>query len=336
MSDIYINDKPLKICKGSPCKLVIDTGTSIITGPSNELRILLNQIPEECNNLDLLPKLGFKINNSVYTMEPKDYLIFPIKKTIKKNKDHISDTITLDDSLSLKSENRETSELKEVVMKSNSLFSSKSYFEDNLILKRPEKVIETDNLDEMNDIIEDNSNILIKNNHLNNSNMISDKLKEVLNINNTKSNSNSNSNANNQNKSSIFTPDSLSLSSSINKELNEVYNLKKKSQKSTISIDELDKITNDIDITEDGEGDGLKEINITPQPLSFIELGLNLTKINIKAKKKMCKRAFMPLDVNPPRGPLWVLGDIFLRKYFIIFDREQKRIGLAIRNKKLK
>jgi len=159
---------------------------------------------------------------------------------------------------------------------------------------------------------------------------------KLININNTKSNSNSNSNANNQNKSSIFTPDSLSLSSSINKELNEVYNLKKKSQKSTISIDELDKITNDIDITEDGEGDGLKEINITPQPLSFIELGLNLTKINIKAKKKMCKRAFMPLDVNPPRGPLWVLGDIFLRKYFIIFDREQKRIGLAIRNKKLK
>ena len=69
MTDILINDKPLKICDGGPCKLVIDTGTSIITGPSSDLRQLLDVIPDECNNLDMLPKLGFKINNKVYTME---------------------------------------------------------------------------------------------------------------------------------------------------------------------------------------------------------------------------------------------------------------------------
>jgi len=44
----------------------------------------------------------------------------------------------------------------------------------------------------------------------------------------------------------------------------------------------------------------------------------------------------MPLDVEEPRGPLWVLGDIFIRKYFVIFDRDKNRIGLAKRRKNVR
>jgi hypothetical protein len=40
----------------------------------------------------------------------------------------------------------------------------------------------------------------------------------------------------------------------------------------------------------------------------------------------------MPLNVEEPRGPLWVLGDLFLRKYFVVFDRDNKRIGISLRN----
>lgn len=50
-------------------------------------------------------------------------------------------------------------------------------------------------------------------------------------------------------------------------------------------------------------------------------------------KLSVCKRGFMPLDVDAPRGPLWVLGDIFLRKFFTVFDRDQKRIGMALRKR---
>jgi len=195
MDDIYINNEPINICPNGPCKLVIDTGTSIMTAPSNDLEILLNRIPlDDCANVRHLPELGFKIGDLLYTIKPNEYVIFSQK------------------------------------LYSSFLETEKSESQNNLNLK-----------------------------------------------------------------------------------------LKKKSE-------------NMMEITTNSKSNSKAKIKITESLLLNSLLEKDKTHLN-KGKTGMCKRAFMPLDVQEPRGPLWVLGDIFLRKYFVVFDRDAKRIGIAERRK---
>jgi len=57
---------------------------------------------------------------------------------------------------------------------------------------------------------------------------------------------------------------------------------------------------------------------------------LNIEKQDyVKKVGGRCYHQFLKIDVPPPKGPVVLLGDVFLKRYMPIFDRESLKIGLA-------
>ncbi|CAD6572710.1 MAG: Vacuolar protease A [Cyphobasidiales sp. Tagirdzhanova-0007] len=42
-----------------------------------------------------------------------------------------------------------------------------------------------------------------------------------------------------------------------------------------------------------------------------------------------CISAFIGLDIPPPMGPIWIIGDVFLRKWYTVYDLGRNAVGFA-------
>jgi len=63
--------------------------------------------------------------------------------------------------------------------------------------------------------------------------------------------------------------------------------------------------------------------------LGGLELVLNGSDMIINAGG-ICLFAMTGIDIPAPTGPLWIFGDPFMRKYYTVFDYEQKRLGFGL------
>jgi hypothetical protein len=75
---IYIGAKQVHKCAGDDCHSVVDTGTSIIVGPSYAVSDLLKAIgpvAPDCSNLSKLPTIAFEISGQMLDLPPSFYVI---------------------------------------------------------------------------------------------------------------------------------------------------------------------------------------------------------------------------------------------------------------------
>merc|ERR1719331_99744 len=75
MTDITFNNEPQHLC-GTECRVAVDTGTSMLAGPSDLVDKLTNMLgaKDDCSNFNSLPKLGFQIGDKVLNLKPDDYM----------------------------------------------------------------------------------------------------------------------------------------------------------------------------------------------------------------------------------------------------------------------
>jgi cathepsin D len=77
-SDVLVDGRSSNACHGSGCPMVVDTGTSILTGPSSAINHIVRKIGEvdkDCSNVDDLPTVSIVMGGRAFDLGSDFYVL---------------------------------------------------------------------------------------------------------------------------------------------------------------------------------------------------------------------------------------------------------------------